>query len=229
MRKKKVAVFDIDGTIFRSSLLIELTDALIQEGIFPNSVTKIYKKAYRDWLERRDSYEKYIQAVVLAFDNQIKGIDHAQFKKIAKKVASFHKNRVYRFTRDLVSQLKKSGFFLLAISHSPIEIVKEFCDHLGFNKVYGRVTEVNKKGKMTGKLLYPDLILNKDRILTRAVGKHNLTLKGSVGVGDTGSDISFLSLVDRPICFNPNQKLYQHAKKKQWTIAVERKDVIYYH
>ena len=29
---KKVAIFDIDGTVFRSSLLIELTDALIQEG-----------------------------------------------------------------------------------------------------------------------------------------------------------------------------------------------------
>jgi len=37
---KKVAIFDIDGTIFRSSLLIELTDALIQEDIFPSKVEK---------------------------------------------------------------------------------------------------------------------------------------------------------------------------------------------
>lgn len=229
MRKRKVAVFDIDGTIFRSSLLIELTDALIQEGIFPSVVTKIYKNAYRGWLERKDSYDKYIQAVILAFESHIKGTSHSKFKKIAKQVAAFHKNRVYRFTRDLVKRLKKSGFFLLAISHSPLEIVQEFCAHLGFNKVYGRVIEVDKRGRMTGKLLHPELILNKDRILARAVEKHNLTLRGSVGVGDTGSDISFLSMVTRPICFNPNQKLYEHAKKKQWTIAVERKDVIYYH
>ncbi len=229
MKKKKVAVFDIDGTIFRSSLLIELTDALIQEGIFPESITKIYARAYKNWLERKDSYEKYIQAVVRAFDSYIKGTRHSEFKKISKQVANFHKNRVYRFTRDLVRQLKKTGYFLLAISHSPLEIVEEFCDRLGFDKVYGRVIEVDKKGRLTGKLLHSDLILNKAKILTRAVERNNLTLRGSVGVGDTESDITFLSLVDRPICFNPNQKLYDYARKKQWTTAVERKDVIYYH
>lgn len=33
-RKRKVAVFDIDGTIFRSSLLIELVEVMVQHGLF---------------------------------------------------------------------------------------------------------------------------------------------------------------------------------------------------
>lgn len=32
---KKVAFFDIDGTVFRSSLLIEIVEKLISEGVFP--------------------------------------------------------------------------------------------------------------------------------------------------------------------------------------------------
>jgi len=32
IKKRKVAIFDIDGTIFRSSLLVELLEALIAEG-----------------------------------------------------------------------------------------------------------------------------------------------------------------------------------------------------
>ena len=32
---KKVAFFDIDGTVFRSSLLIEVTNGLLNAGIFP--------------------------------------------------------------------------------------------------------------------------------------------------------------------------------------------------
>jgi len=32
---KKLAIFDIDGTIFRSSLTIELLESLIEEGVFP--------------------------------------------------------------------------------------------------------------------------------------------------------------------------------------------------
>lgn len=226
--KRKLAVFDIDGTIFRSSLLIEVTDALIQEGIFPKGVVKIYAKSYRNWLERKDSYEKYIASVVLAFDKHIRGVKHKDFLRVTRKVVAFHQNRVYRFTRDLVKDCRKKGFFLLAISHSPTELVQEFCKKLGFNRVYGRATGVDPNGKMTGDLLYPDLIMDKAKILQRAIEKNDLTLKGSIGVGDTTADIAFLSLVDKPICFNPNSKLYDYAKRKKWTIAVERKDVIYY-
>jgi len=35
-------------------------------------------------------------------------------------------------------------------------------------------------------------------------------------------------MVEKPICFNPNQKLHQYAKRAGWEIVVERKDVIYH-
>ena len=54
-----------------------------------------------------------------------------------------------------------------------------------------------------------------------------LTLNKSVRVGDSESDIMFLNLVARPICFNPNMKLWNHAKEKGWEVIVERKNVIY--
>ncbi|MFH1246519.1 MAG: hypothetical protein V1489_01955, partial [Candidatus Liptonbacteria bacterium] len=47
------------------------------------------------------------------------------------------------------------------------------------------------------------------------------------GVGDTESDVSFLKMVERPICFNPNKELYAKAKKRGWRVVVERKDVVY--
>jgi HAD superfamily hydrolase (TIGR01490 family) len=226
MAKKKVAVFDIDGTIFRSSLLIELVDALIMSGLFPKNVKKLYAKKYENWVNRKDSYEKYIQAVINAFDKNIKGIDAKKFDKICKKTVDFHKNRVYRFTRDLVKKLKNKNYYLLAISHSPLFVVGKFAKKIGFNKVYGKALEV-LDDKLTGKTLYEDLIWDKAKILKRAVKKENLSLKGSIGVGDTDSDIPFLKLVEKPICFNPNIKLYKYALRKNWTIIVERKDVIY--
>ena len=59
------------------------------------------------------------------------------------------------------------------------------------------------------------------------MGKENLTLENSYGVGDTDGDYSFLELVENPICFNPNEKLLRHAKRNKWRVVVERKDVIY--
>jgi phosphoserine phosphatase len=76
-------------------------------------------------------------------------------------------------------------------------------------------------------MLEEHLIFNKANVLRRAVEKENLTLKDSVGVGDTESDYSFLEMVENPICFNPNSKLLRHAKRNDWRVVVERKDVIY--
>ena len=224
---KKVAIFDIDGTIFRSSLLIELTDALIQEGIFSSRVRKLYARAAENWLNRKGPYEEYINAVIRAFRQNIKGVRYQEFSKIAKKVVAFHKNRVYSYTRDLVKNLRKKNYYLLAISHSPQKVVKEFCKKMGFNKIYGQLYEIDRQKRFTGKILHLELISDKAEILKRAIEKEKLTLKGSVGVGDTESDIAFLKMVERPICFNPNQKLYQYAKRAGWKVVVERKDVIY--
>jgi len=81
--------------------------------------------------------------------------------------------------------------------------------------------------RFTGNVVDEHLIENKASILKRAVERSKLTLDGSVGVGDTENDISFLELVENPVCFNPDQKLYRHAKRNKWKVVVERKDVIY--
>lgn len=226
-RKRRVAVFDIDGTLFRSSLLIELVEALILEKIFPAAIRSRYGKAYRNWLERRGGYEKYIAGVVRAFEGNIRGVREKDLVRVAGDVIAFHQNRLYRYTRDLLKGLKRRRYYLLAISHSPRYVVNDFAVHLGFDKIYGRLLELDRRERFTGRILNEELINDKAKILLRAVRKENLTLKGSVGVGDTESDIPFLKLVERPICFNPNQPLYRAAKRNHWPVVVERKDVIY--
>ena len=224
---RKVAIFDIDGTIFRSSLMVEFIDALIQEGIFPASTRKIYAQEFERWLNRKDIYQKYIDKVAVAFMITIKGKDFRRCKKVIKQVVAFHKSRVYRYTRDLLRELKKKNYYLIAISHSYKEIVGEFCRELGFDQFYGRLFAIGKNGKFTGQTIDSDMIAHKDRMLKYLVKKFNLSLKGSIGVGDTEGDVPVLKLVDKPICFNPNKKLFTYARRHGWAIVVERKDVIY--
>jgi HAD superfamily hydrolase (TIGR01490 family) len=225
-KPQKFAVFDIDGTIFRSSLLIELLRALIREGLFPKHVEHVYTEEFQRWLARRGQYNDYIDKVVQAYIENIAGISLPQVLKVSERLMIFYKQRVYRYTRDLVSELQKTHF-LLAISHSPYHVVEPFCREWGFQKVYAQIYEIDDQERFTGKVEYEDLIANKGKILHRALEIENLTLEGSIGVGDTESDISMLEMVERPIAFNPNQKLYDVAQEKGWEIVVERKDVIY--
>lgn len=224
---KKVAVFDIDGTIFRSSLMIELLEEFIEQGVFPASARRIFEEEHRMWLERRGSYNDYTKKIIEAYLKHIKGVKLDDALEVANLVMLFHKNRVYRYTRDLVEKLKETHF-LLAISHSPYHIVEPFCREWGFQKVYAFFYEVNDKGYFTGSIEDEELMHDKGKILARALEKEHLTLKGSVGVGDSETDIAFLKMVQKPIAFNPSSGLYKIAKRNKWDVVVERKDMIYH-
>ena len=227
MEKRKVAAFDIDGTVFRSSLLIELVERLVEEQIFPAEAREAYESERRKWLDRKGDYPAYIEKVVEVFAKQLKGAPYEEVANLAGEIIEEKKDRVYRYTRDLIKKLKKEGYYLLAISHSPKFIADGFGYEQGFDKIYGTFYESGASGRFTGTIADEALIFNKSAVLQRALRKENLTLEGSVAVGDTESDIPMLEAVERPIAFNPNATLYAHAKKRGWEVVVERKDVIY--
>ena len=227
MEKRKVAVFDIDGTIFRSSLLIELMEELINRKLFHESVRGRYAKEKKAWLDRKGDYEAYINAIIAVFLEELRGVHYGDFQEAAKDLVDRKADQVYRYTRDLVKDLRARGYYLLAISQSPKSVLDPFCKRFGFHKVYGRIYEIGPGDRFTGAVEDLHLIGNKANIVKRAIEKENLTLKGSVGIGDTEGDIAFLELVEKPICFNPNMKLYKWAKRNGAKIVVERKDVVH--
>lgn len=224
---QKVAFFDIDGTVFRSSLLIELVEQLVEVGIFDADVRTAYQDEYIDWVNREGSYERYINAVVESFVTNLTGVFYGDLADVGKSVVVEHSKRVYRYTRDLISELKGQDYYIVAISQSPKSILDGFCASYGFDKVYGRIYELGPQDRFTGVVVDEELIQDKAYIVDRVFKKQKVARKGSIGVGDTEGDISLLESVDRSICFNPNQALLTHAKEKGWEVVVERKDVIY--
>ncbi|MFT7507268.1 MAG: HAD superfamily hydrolase (TIGR01490 family) [Acidimicrobiales bacterium] len=225
--KQKVAFFDIDGTVFRSSLFIELVEKLITKDVFPTDTRGEYEKVYQAWLNREGSYETYIDAMIETFYNHIKGVHYGIVADLGREVVASHSKRVYRYTRDLIAELKEDNYFIVAISQSPKAILNDFCNEYGFDKVYGRMYEVGPTDCFTGVVIDEHIIQNKANIIKRVFETEEVTTEGSVAVGDTEGDIPMLESVARPICFNPNKSLYDYAKIRRWDTIVERKDVIY--
>jgi len=226
-KKQRVAVFDVDGTIVRSSLLIMLVDQLIRDGVFPEETQAVYAKQHEKWLDREGDYHEYIGAVVKAFSKHLEGVPYKVLEDASKKVIAAQWKRTYRYPRAIIKTLKDRGYYILAISHSPKTILDKFCPRLGIDKSYGSLYEVDADEKFTGRAMDEELWRDKAKIFRRAVDKGSLMLTNSVGMGDTENDIPFLEIVQKPICFNPNKKLFDHAKKEGWKVVVERKDVIY--
>ncbi len=224
---KKIAIFDIDGTIFRKNLHFELINELAWMKVFPNSVRHRLTEVYSSWLEHEGTYEDYRKAIVEIYAEHIKGVDEASVREAARIVVPFHAKRTYIFSEALIKELREKEYHLLAISGSPLEIVEEYNRHyLHFDGVFGSVYGKDAQNIYTGVAEF-EPSRNKGEVLKQYVYEHGLTLEDSYGVGDTESDGSFLKMVAHPIAFNPNQNLKALAEKERWRIVVEKKDVIY--
>ena len=159
------------------------------------------------------------------YRKNIVGCKEADIKRVAKKVMELNSQRVYIFSKGLIEELR-TEYHLLVISGSPIEIVGEYAREFEFDDFFGSIYKKDKNGFYTGEEeFFP--AKDKGTIVRDFAQKKNISLKDSVGVGDTESDAKFLELVDRPIAFNPNKGLKAIAEFEDWEIMVERKDVIY--
>ncbi|HBP00748.1 MAG: Haloacid dehalogenase, IB family protein [Candidatus Moranbacteria bacterium GW2011_GWE1_49_15] len=225
-KQNRLAVFDIDGTIFRKNLHFELINELSWINVFPRKVRDQIVHLYTNWLEHKGEYESYRLGLVELFEKHIKGCKKEDVVRASEMVVSFHKDRTYIFAEDLIRKLRDDGYNIIAISGSPIEIVEEYNKkHLKFDKVFGSVYEM-KDGIYTGGYI-GEPVKNKGEVVRRYVEENGLTLEGSYGIGDTESDASFLELMEYPIAFNPNENLKEVAQEKGWRIVVEKKDVVY--
>ncbi len=223
---KKFAVFDIDGTLIRWQLYHAMADTLAKRGLINSQDYAAMRTARMAWKRRvdDDSFKTYEREVVAAYEKVLSQMTVADFQSAVNEVIDEYKDQVYSYTRDLIQQLKTSGYLLFAISGSQIELVSKIAEHYGFDDYIGSTYE-QVDGKFTGQSTVH--LGAKHLVLDQLVQKQQATYKGSIAVGDSESDISMLEAVENPIAFNPTKKLFAHAKDKNWKIVIERKNMIY--
>src|SRR5215211_6123948 len=191
LAKEPLAVFDVDGTLFRRGLLPALTRRLVDEGVFPERVREELSRDYYAWVDRQGSYEVYDELVVQLFLRELKGVPVAELRRCAKVEVEAHGRGLHIYTRDLASRLRQAGYYLVAIS-----------------------------GSHTGEILHHPFS-DKRGVLKEFLSEVSLSLEGSVGVGDTLSDVGFLEMVQTPIVFNPNHSFLEGDHRRGWPIVVE--------
>lgn len=225
--KKKVAFFDIDGTVFRSAVMMEVVDRMIAEGMLPRAITADLIEARNAWKNRQGKFETYNQRFIELMENEFEGVEVKPFETLAAEVIGEVKDHQYRYTHGLMQRFRKQDFILVAISGSLQNVLDIYNRYLGFDYVFGGQLKV-VDGKFTEEVIESPYY-DKAETVRKFVAEHpDVTLTGSYGIGDTESDIKMLEQVTHPIAFNPNMGLYEEARQRGWEIVVERKDVIYH-
>ncbi|WP_235601416.1 hypothetical protein [Tissierella sp. P1] len=101
--KNIAAFFDIDGTIFRNSLMIEHFKKLNKYEVIDPSIwyTRV-KKVYEEWEKRFGDFELYLETLAQVYIEELKGVNKTYIEFIASQVINLNGDMVYKYSRDQI-------------------------------------------------------------------------------------------------------------------------------
>ncbi len=222
---RRLAVFDLDGTVFRWQLdhavMLELEDMGAIQGF-----RQALRETYTNWKNRKhpESFGEYTTVFDVVTAQYLKAVPLATFSQAAQQVVNQSGERVHTYTRHLIADLRSQDYAIAAISGSLRQIVQPFAQFHGFDLWRGQ--DLGISGKYFAKPYGSFSPEQKGAYLLELCEAHGFALNGSVGIGDTMSDVSMLLHVERPIVFNPDRELMRYAMRQGWRIVIERKNVV---
>jgi len=227
------AFFDIDGTLYRDSLMIEHFKKLLKYEVFdPNIWHSHVKKAYDEWAVRRGNYDDYMLELAETYIDSLKGMNLEQLSFISDQVIKLKGDSVYSYTRDRINYHFENNHKIFFISGSPDFLVEKMAQKYGATdfKATKYITDENKK--FTGEVIQMWDSESKNFAIKKIVKDYDIDLSKSYAYGDTNGDFSMLKQVMYPIAINPTKELINKIKSdkelsENAKIIVERKDVIY--
>lgn len=233
MAKQQVAAFfDVDGTLYRDSLMSEMFKKLIKYDILSSEYWHAeVKPKFFKYDNRIGAYDDYIIEIGEIYKGAIKKISPYIIQFIARQIIDEKGGRVYTFTRDRIMWHKKNNHKIITISGGPQELVTEISNRYGIDDSVGTLYFHNES-QYTGDFVPMWDSKSKEKALKDFVEKHDIDLNVSYAYGDTAGDFSMLQAVGNPTCINATRELLNLVSntkdvRDKIDIIIERKDVVY--
>ncbi|MGB4956874.1 MAG: hypothetical protein WBO49_00310 [Candidatus Saccharimonas sp.] len=213
------ATFDLDGTVFKMTILEAYTDWLSQQTVFDPMPSEIIA-AKQTWKNENteQNYNAHLGKLVRFFIEQVPGKSVAQLSEAARIVANQQRHRRWNVTTAIIDKLRPTHN-IISVSLMPEWLMGPFTDDLGFVALIGS-TYVAREGQFT------EEAYSIDKATEYTNARNGDPSQLDVHMGDTVGDSSLFSLARRPILFNPSWTLHSEMQDKGLTTVTSHKDVM---
>lgn len=231
--KNIAAFFDVDGTIFRNSLLIEHFKMLIKfEFIDKSSFVGDIKNKFKLWEERKGSYDDYLDELVEIYVKCIKQIDQIDIDYVAQRVIENRAQKIYTYSRNKIKEHLEKGHLVIIISGSPSFLVNKMAKKLNATDYIATEYLLDENNRYSGNNIPMWDSQSKINAIKSFEKKYNLDLEKSYAYGDTTGDYGMFEMVGNPFAINPAKRLFEKILnnkdvRDKIKIIVERKDMVY--
>ena len=216
--KKRVAFFDVDGTLLKSTI--------VHYYIYLRSVRMPFPLKYF-WLIGflpKTVYYLILDSISRTRFNQVfyrnyRGLEVAEVKALSAEM--FETSLRPKIFAEAVSQIQEhqeEGIDVVLVTGSLNFIVQPIADYLGVDAVLAPQLR-EEDGRFTGELTTVPLIgEEKAKAVRSYANQHEISLEESYAYGDSGSDLPLLECVGNPVAVNPGKKFRQIACESGWEI-----------
>jgi len=225
--EKAVAVFDLEGTLFKrsSNFMREIRNSRkkgimskVKVATFDISLMMIvicYKMLLVGELEMRAAIIKRMAAL-------LKGSAEREIDERAKVFAAKYMDQLQPEISRVLKDHKTKGHTTILFSGMPQPYVEAIKQQLGMDIAIGTEREI-KDGYYTGRLAsVPCLGERRAHALSELINKldYKINLDKSFAYGDAIFDRFYMGMVGNPVAVHPDKKLAEYAKEQGWSFVV---------
>lgn len=227
MNIMKLAIFDVDGTLFDGNLGIDFVKTLIKNEVFSPEIGEGIFSYFTQY--KNGSLEKSVAVdkIYSLYADGMKGNTVTCVSEIAMQTWQSVKKNLFPFAKELVYTLDRAGYEIILLSGSPTEMISILSEELGVKYAVGGTVEV-LQDVYTGRVIaYPGSAEQKIEVLENLERTFGMPVDyaQSIAMGDNERDSLMLKKVGYGFAFEPNTALRVFAEQ-QGIHIVTRENVL---
>lgn len=216
---RRIAVLDMDGTLFPGILGMEFVACLAARGLSdPRHVEEITLVARR----YEDGELDLVTATAIVYERyaaSLEGQARHQVQRVARECWAGVKGRLFSFSRRLVEDLAELGISSMLISGSPDEVIQAAAQDLRIPYARGAIAGT-RGGRYTGELVStPGVRGGKSAAIAELAHGIGVAPECVFALGNSINDAEVFRRSVHSVAFEPDAELMALAAANDWLIA----------
>jgi len=211
---KKVAIFDLDGTILSDDCEYIWADFIVRHGIMNATFLHMIQKYLEEYHNGTINYVEYEKFLIHPIRKLTEKKKNELITEYLEEIRSLQRDSIL----SIIENHRQNDYRILLATSTNQMLAEPIGNMIGINDIICTKLDM-KDGVPTGDLLgKPAFNEEKKNLILNWIGQGNYSMIDSWGYSDSHNDLPMLKLVQNPVAVTPDNELRKIAIENGWRI-----------